>query len=122
MKQAILQADPDDEFFTEERCYILELSNSDHDEHVSVARARVEPGVTTQLHRLAGVEERYVITRGEGLMEVAGGKPTPVGPGNVVLVPANASQRITNTGDEDLVFLCVCTPRFVPESYEALGE
>ena len=120
MKHAIFEADPAGEFFTEERCYILELSNSPADESASIARARVEPGVTTQLHRLDGVEERYVITQGTGLMEVAGGEPAAVAPGAVVLVPAGASQRITNTGDKDLLILCICTPRFVPECYEAL--
>ena len=43
-------------------------------------------------------------------------------PGDVVLIPSGVRQRVTNIGDEDLVFLCVCTPRFFPECYEALGE
>jgi len=43
-----------------------------------------------------------------------------VGPGDVVDVPAGTSQRITNVGDEDLLFLCVCTPRFWPGCYEDL--
>jgi hypothetical protein len=30
---------------------------------------------------------------------------------------AGATQRITNIGRTDLVFLCVCTPRFRPENY-----
>lgn len=28
----------------------------------------------------------------------------------------------SNTGTDDLVFLCVCSPRFLPEAYEDLGE
>lgn len=122
MDYGVLATDPAEEFFTEERCYILELSNSGSDKNASVAQARVEPGVTTQLHRLNGVEERCVITRGRGLMEVGGREPVPVAPGTVVLVPAGAAQRITNSGDEDLLFLCVCTPRFAPQCYEALGK
>ena len=122
MQQAILSAKTSDEFFTEERCFVLELSNSTADESASVARIRVEPGVTTQLHRLDGVEERYVILEGEGRMEVGDLEPTMVTAGDVVLVPAGVPQRITNTGAKDLLILCVCTPRFVPECYEALGE
>ena len=121
MREAIHQADEADEFFTPERCFILELCNSDDDE-MSVARARVEPGVTTQLHRLNGVEERYLLVAGRGRMEVGEIAPREVGPGDVVLIPAGTPQRITNTGSEDLVFLCVCTPRFFPECYQALGE
>jgi mannose-6-phosphate isomerase-like protein (cupin superfamily) len=122
MKESVLTADPSKEFFTEERCFILELSNSSADESTSIARARVEPGVTTQLHRLNGVEERYVLLQGEGRMEVGDLAPAGVSAGDVVLVPADAPQRITNTGDQDLLILCVCTQRFVPECYEALGE
>ena len=36
--------------------------------------------------------------------------------------PAGTAQRITNTGESDLIFLCVCMPRFTPDSYESLEE
>ena len=32
-------------------------------------------------------------------------------------MPANVSQKITNTGDSDLIFPCICTPRFEPSCY-----
>ena len=96
------------------------MSNTDGDGGVSIAQARVEPGVTTALHRLNGVAERYVITQGRGLMEVGEIEPTDLGPGDVVRIPAGIPQRITNTGDQDLVFLCVCTPRFLPDCYQDL--
>lgn len=122
MQEKMPTTDPSGEFFTEERCFILELWNSASDETVSVARARVIPGVTTQLHRLNGVEERYVLLEGEGRMEVGDREPHEVRGGDVVRVPAGAAQRIANTGSEDLLILCVCTPRFVPECYESLEE
>lgn len=37
---------------------------------MSVARARVEPGRTTRWHRLEGIDERYLILEGCGLVEV----------------------------------------------------
>ena len=43
-------------------------------------------------------------------------------PGDAALIPAGAAQRIENTGPGDLVFLCLCTPRFVPEGYRPLEE
>ena len=108
------------EHYTEERCYIKELLNSPSDPQASVAQARVEVGVTTALHRLNGVHERYVVLAVRGGMQV-GRLPTEhVRPGDVVDIPAGASQRITNVGDEDLVFLCVCTPRFWPGSWNEL--
>jgi hypothetical protein len=30
------------------------------------------------------------------------------------------AQRIANLGDADLLFLAICTPRFVPACYESL--
>ena len=108
---------PDTEFYTGERCHIVELHNTAEDETCSIARARVEPGITTQLHVLQGTVERYVILAGEGSVEIGGGPPTAMRPLDVVNIPADVPQRITNTGETDLVFLCVCTPRFKPESY-----
>ena len=40
------------EYFTPEGCHILESWNVAGDAAASIARARVEPGVTTQPHRL----------------------------------------------------------------------
>ncbi len=109
---------PPAEYWFEERCHITEWWNTPADAAVSVARARVEPGVTTRLHRLDGVTERYVILEGTGCAEVAGTAPREVGAGDVVVVPPGASQRIRNVGACDLVFLAVCTPRFTREAYE----
>jgi mannose-6-phosphate isomerase-like protein (cupin superfamily) len=113
------RADEKDEFDTPERCRILEMSRSADDPDLSLARARVAPGVTTALHRLK-VHERYVILSGEGRVEIGEADPLDVRPGDVVRIPAGTSQRIANTGAEDLVFLCVCTPAFSPEAYEDL--
>ena len=109
-----------DEYFFEERCFISEWWNSEQDEDVSVARARVLPGVTTRLHRLRGITERYIILEGQGLVEIDGRPAGTVAPGDVVLIPPDVSQRISNPGISDLLFLVVCTPRFVPEAYEDL--
>ena len=58
------------EVATDERCWITELLNEDDRlTDVSVARTRVEPGVTTQLHALT-VLEWYVIESGTGRMRV----------------------------------------------------
>lgn len=104
------------EFFTEERCYITELLNDPASPEASLAVARVEPGVTTQLHRLDGVSERYIVRKGEGVVEIEGIRQRVV-VGDQVVIPAGAAQRITNTGQGDLEFYCLCVPRFVPECY-----
>ena len=113
----IRRADPSKEFLTQENCFILEVSNDAQDPDTSIARARVRPGATTAWHRLEGIVERYIIVRGKGRVEIGDLPPAIVSEGDVVLIPANVPQRITNVGDEDLVFFCVCTPRFVQNAY-----
>lgn len=109
------------EFYPSERCHILEVLGADADPDVSIARARVEPGVTTELHALDGIAERYLITAGAGIVEI--GEPlrsVAVAPGDVVVIPAGMPQRVTNTGDGDLVFYCICTPPWREGVYRAL--
>ncbi len=107
-----------DEYFFREGCFITELSNRADDPAVSVARVRVEPGKTTRWHRLRDTVERYVILSGKGTADIGDDAPTQVQAGDTVLIPASRPQRIRNDGQDDLVFLAVCTPRFILENYE----
>lgn len=109
------------EFATGERCSIVEALNDPASPEVSLARARVAPGVTTRNHLLRGTVERYVIREGRGRVEI-GGVFRDVVPGDRVLIPADVPQRITNTADTDLVFDCLCAPRFLPANYVDLGD
>jgi mannose-6-phosphate isomerase-like protein (cupin superfamily) len=108
------------EFYTPERCYVTELSNEPDDPDVSIAQARVTSRVSTRWHRVIGTTERYVILAGHGRVELEGLPPHDVSPGDVVLIPASCPQRITNTAEEDLLFLAICSPRFREEAYEDL--
>lgn len=118
----ISRFDARSEFYTPERCHIVEIHNDEGDADCSIARARVAPGITTQLHALNGTIERYVILEGKGTVEVDGQAPESVAPLDVVCIPEGVSQRIANTGDVDLVFLCICTPRFKKENYVTAGS
>ncbi|MDD1607353.1 MAG: cupin domain-containing protein [Methylococcaceae bacterium] len=118
MQAQILKTPESDEYYFEEGCFILELSNSDQDPQLSIARARVKTGMSTRLHRLSNLIERYVILSGVGSVEVADLPAQTVSAGNVVIIPPLCSQKITNTGAEDLVFLALCTPRFQTQFYE----
>lgn len=120
MQAKIIKPDSAAEYLTPERCHILELANSAADPAVSIARARVEPGVTTRQHRVNDTIERYVIVEGAGQVHVEGLVSESVKAGDVVLIPAGAAQSIANTGMSDLVFLCICTPRFEWGNYESL--
>ena len=120
MKEAIIIRNAADEFYAPERCYITELSNTSDDPDVSIAQARVKPGVATQWHRLKGTAERYYILSGKGLMEVGDLPSKEVGPGDIVIIPSMCLQRITNIGQDDLVFLAICSPRFSNDVYEEI--
>jgi len=110
-----------EETLTRERCFIRERLNDATVPSFSLARARVAPGETTELHRLS-VNEWYVVVAGNGLMRLGDDKRFPVAAGDVVEIPAGVSQQVTNTGVDDLEFDCVCLPRFTPDSYEPLED
>jgi mannose-6-phosphate isomerase-like protein (cupin superfamily) len=120
MKAEIIRPNIEDESFSDEQCYILESWNSERDASVSIARARVCPGVSTKLHRIKGIVERYLITHGSGEVAVGDMDPELAGPGDVVIIPKDVPQKITNSGDKDLIFYCICTPRFTADRYEVL--
>jgi len=122
MQEIIKKQNLKEEFYISENCYVTELSNSPDDPDVSIARARVEPGATTRRHCLRGTTERYFIISGRGLVEIGKLSPEEVSAGDVVLIPPMCSQRITNIGDEDLIFLAICSPRFVQDAYEDIED
>ena len=103
------------EHYFGERLYAAEYINDETVPDFSLARCRVEPGVTTQLHSLS-VDEWYVVESGEGRMQL-GSQEQDIRSGAIVQIPRGVNQRVTNTGAEDLIFFCVCTPRFTLETY-----
>ena len=119
-KQKYIETDLDKEFYTEERCHILELINEKDDRSQSLARARVEPGVKTAWHRLNETAEVYYILSGQGFIELGEEFRKAVKANDVIRIPPNMAQRIENTGTDELIFLCFCTPAFNDTCYEEL--
>ena len=119
MKPKIVKAKALKEYLTPERCFIYENWGlvSAGDKTVSIARARVETGVTTKAHHLDGIQEIYLITKGEGRVQIGSQKPTDVAEGDTIVIPSGTSQKITNTGKTDLIFYCICTPAFIQDRY-----
>jgi len=117
MTKKLYRPKPSDEFYTEEKCHILEVLNTPNFKDYSLARARVEVGVTTEWHWLKDTDELYYILSGEGVMEIGDDFQKQVKAGDAIFIPKLEKQRIENTGDSDLVFLCICTPRWEAENY-----
>ncbi len=118
----IITPDQTPEFYFQERCHIAELLNTADSLGVSIARARVEPGVSTVLHLVRSTGEVFYILSGQGEAEISGEVIGTMHPGDLLRIPADTHQRITNTGWEDLVFLAICSPRFEGERYEEVHQ
>jgi oxalate decarboxylase/phosphoglucose isomerase-like protein (cupin superfamily) len=48
--------------------------------------------------------------------------PQEVAAGDIVFIPPMCRQRITNIGNEDLIFLAICSPRFSQDVYEDIDD
>ena len=114
MQPKIVKTKDLNEYFTPEQCFIAENYSA---KDVSIARATIKPKVTTHAHHLKDAKEIYIITEGVGKVTIGDLPPTKVEKGDVVVIPAGVSQKVTNIGEADLVFYCVCTPRFTQECY-----
>lgn len=117
MTAKVFRPNPNEEFYTEEKCHILEILNTADFNDYSLAQARVEAGITTEWHWLKNTDELYYIISGKGVMEIGDDFKKEVKPGDAIFIPKMEKQRIENTGDKDLVFLCICTPRWEAENY-----
>jgi mannose-6-phosphate isomerase-like protein (cupin superfamily) len=119
MHAKVIHARPEEEYWFREGCHILEVANHPGDPQVSIARARLEPGMTTQWHSLRDTWERYLIVEGTGIAEIGDLEPARVAAGDVVLIPPDTPQRIRNAGSGELIFYAICSPRFMPACYRA---
>lgn len=118
MKVKIVKADSLKEYLTPERCFIYENCGiSTGDSKVSIARARIEPGVSTKAHHLKGIQEIYLISKGSGRVQIGNLQAIEVKEGDAVIIPSGTSQKITNIGKADLIFYCICTPAFTQSCY-----
>lgn len=98
--------DEGEEYEIPERCRILETWNRKDDPFVSIARAEVAAGITTRLHRLAGITERYYIVSGSGLVELNGRPPKVVVPGDLVFIPPNCPPTHRKSGSGQARLSC----------------
>jgi mannose-6-phosphate isomerase-like protein (cupin superfamily) len=104
------------EYFIEEGCFITEILNTHLEPNISIAKARLEAGKRTKSHKLIGTKEYYQIIKGRGKACI-GDNEIFVEKGDVVSIDIEEPQYIVNLGDEDLIFTCICHPRFLQKNY-----
>ena len=85
----------------------------------SLAEARVAAGDETALHRHHRSEEIYHVTAGEGLMTLDN-EQFGIQPGDSILIAPGSAHSVRNTGKEDLVILCCCSPPYADADTELL--
>ena len=83
-------------------------------ERQSLAEARLLPGRSTEEHYHIQTEEIYYILNGNGQMIIDGEKCDVKKHDGIAILPG-ARHKITNTGKEDLTFLCCCAPAYEHE-------
>ncbi len=79
----------------------------------SLAWAKVRKGKRTYRHTLKH-SEVYHIIKGHGRMHI-NNEVRQISPTDTVYIPPDAIQYIENTGNTDLVFLCIVDPAWRPE-------
>ncbi|MBW3624668.1 MAG: cupin domain-containing protein [Armatimonadetes bacterium] len=105
-----------DEIVAGDHTLLRELLSPHHDPieaRYSLAVARIGPGLSSSPHALLTTEVYYLI-QGKGIM-VIDGEEREVGPGDAVYIPPRAVQYLRNTGEEEIVFICIVDPAWRAE-------
>ena len=103
-------------FITRDGCEIREILSPSNSSlrNQSLAEARVSPGKATIQHYHIKSEEIYYILQGKGRIGVES-ELREVAEGDGIAIMPGQSHRIWNTGAEDLIFLCCCSPSYADE-------
>ena len=97
---------------------LLHPAKADLNLRYSLAHARVKPGKASYRHKLK-TSEVYYILEGEGIMHIDD-ESRKVAPNQAIYIPPDAVQFIENTGNIDLVFLCIVDPAWRLEDEEVV--
>jgi mannose-6-phosphate isomerase-like protein (cupin superfamily) len=80
----------------------------------SLAEARLAPGLSTTPHYHPLTEEIYYVLSGTGLMRIDD-ETRSVAAGDAIAILPGMTHQITNTGMDELRFLCCCAPGYQHE-------
>jgi len=112
-----------EEFIADDRSTLREILHPDKADlaiRYSLAHARVRSGEKTTPHRLRTAEVYYIL-EGNGRMHIDA-RVADVTTGCAIYIPPATTQFIENTGDDDLVFLCIVDPAWRSEDEEVLAD
>lgn len=120
MKTSRDQARP---YMTRDGSLIRELFHPARDGggRMSLAEAVLPSGRATVPHSHPTSEELYHVLRGRGRMAL-GRKEFDLAPGDTVRIAAGEVHHVVNSGEEDLVFLCLCHPPYSHQDTVLQGD
>lgn len=100
-------------YVTRDGSLIRELMHPDThgNEKQSLAEAIVPVGQQTIPHLHRCTEELYYVHQGSGVIQV-GDELRDLSQGDTVAIPPGTVHCIRNSGDQELVILCCCTPPY----------
>jgi mannose-6-phosphate isomerase-like protein (cupin superfamily) len=98
---------------------LLHPSNDNVNTLFSLAHAYLEMGEKSLPHRLTKSSETYFILEGQGEISIDG-SIYKLEKNDTVFVPPNALQWVRNTGEGQLVFLCIVSPPWSPDAEEVV--
>lgn len=76
-----------------------------------LAEVAIAPGRGTRPHRHRQAEEIYYFLNGQGRLQIDEASAS-VSAGDTVLMPPDSWHSVSNDGNDDLVFLCCCSPAY----------
>ena len=85
----------------------------------SLAHAVLPVGEQSLRHRLSSSEVYYILA-GQGIMHIDK-ESAEVEPGDTIEIPSHSIQWLENTGNTDLVFLCIVDPAWKEDDEEILS-
>jgi mannose-6-phosphate isomerase-like protein (cupin superfamily) len=99
---------------------VREILNPKHESqplvlNYSLAHATLKPGEKSLPHKFHEASEVYYILKGRGLMHIDD-ETAEVLPGDTIYIPPKGVQWIENTGPENLEFLCIVDPAWLPNA------
>lgn len=97
---------------------ILHPDKSDLKIGYSIAHAKVKPGESSSKHKLRSSEVYYIL-EGEGIMHIDRDS-SKVHTGQAIYIPPDSTQYIENTGNTELLLLCIVDPAWQPEDEKVL--
>ncbi|MEN8257132.1 MAG: cupin domain-containing protein [Thermodesulfobacteriota bacterium] len=101
------------EYITKDGSEIREMIHPQHQDNkkISVAEARIKPGMKTEPHYHKKSEEVYVVMAGKGLLRIED-KRYEIEKGVSIVIMPGQVHGLENTNNEDLVVMCCCAPAY----------